>query len=207
MVRGRGKHMNKKCRIKGFWHFKDRRSSRAQMEVFGLAIIFVIFILGLLIFLKFSGDESITTAEDFVMKQLPTRMLQTMMKTTTACREQEVEVLIVDIASNVDITPPDHCGDVNVNTQINCHGHTSYEELFGIGNVVPDVFANSLDIEGKDYEFVVKIKGGCEIYAFSSTNSCERANKVNAETFYLTSNKGKVEIIMKICENVEYANG
>jgi|GEM_PF-1542858 hypothetical protein len=190
MVGSRGKHMNK----------------RAQMEIFGLAIIFVIFILGLLIFLKFSGDEPITTAEDFVMKQLPTRMLQTMMKTTTGCREQEVEVLVVDIASHVNPTPPDYCTDINVNSQINCNGHTSYEELFGIGNVVPSVFANSLDIEKKDYEFIIKMKGGCEIYAINSTNSCARANKISAETFYLTSNRGKVEMIMKVCENVGYAN-
>ena len=188
------------------YNIKTKSKSRGQMEIFGLAIIFVIFILGLLIFIKFSGDEKITTAEDFIMQQLPTRMLQTMMKTTTGCKEQEVEVLIMDIASHLDNSQPVYCGNVNVLTQINCKGHTSYEELFGTGNVIPDILARSLEIEKKDYEFVINMKNGCEIYAKNSTNSCAKANKINAETFFLTSNKGKVEIIMKICENVRFAN-
>jgi len=176
---------------------------KGQMEIFGLAIVFVLFILALLIFLKFSSDPDEDTAEDFMMKQLPTKMLQTMMKTTTSCKEQEVEVLILDVASNLDPTPPDYCNNIDVATQINCGTRNSYQELFGTGNVIGQIFTNSLEFERKDYEFEIKMKNGCEIFARNSTNSCFRANKINAETFYLTSDRGKVEINLRICENVE----
>lgn len=183
-------------------------NNKAQLEIFGLAIISVLFIIGLILFLRFT-EEKQEIAEDFMFKQIPTKVLNTMKDTTTNCKNQKVEILINDIAShlNPSDTYPQQCSFVvDNNQQIQCSSFTnSYDELFNnSGGVIPQILNNSLQDSRINYEFEIRMKDKCLIYKTSynfepDVNGCERARKVYADTFIFTSDKGPVEIILKVC--------
>ena len=130
---------------------------KGQLEMFGLAIVFVLILLGILLYFKFSGEKE-TVAEDFYFTQLPTRILNTMTETTTACKDQKIEILISNIASYVDMTPnyPNLCLNYTDERQIDCkHGnYRSYEELFNSNDgAVVNILKNSLEYSKIQYEF------------------------------------------------------
>lgn len=175
---------------------------KGQLEIFGLAIIFMFFLFGLLIFVKFSSKQAEPIARNFMMDQIPSRVLQTMTETTTSCKKQPVESLISDIAGQLDVTADasGFCQQLQSDNQIECTPTTrSYEELFNVNSVIDQIFINSLDQEKINYEFEVKMLGKCTIYAKNSTTNCRLAEKVSAETFMLTSKNGKVELTLKVC--------
>ncbi len=183
-------------------------NKKGQLEIFGLAIIMVLFMLGLLLFIKFS-DEKQEIAEDFLFKQLPTKILNTMKDTTTDCKNQRVEILINDVASHLTYsdTYPQKCAYAeNAYDQIQCTSYTnSYYELFNpIDGAITQILKNSLEESKINYEFEIRMRDGCLInkttYNFEpDVTGCERARKVYADTFIFTSDKGAVEIILKVC--------
>jgi len=171
---------------------------KAQMEIFGLAIIFLLIIVALLLFLRFSTPRE-EVASDFFFVQLPTKTIQTILHTTTDCQGQDVAVLISDIGSHVtgQLSDP-ACGDVRNNNQIECNGDHSYDELFNdINGVIPTILDNSLTLSRINYQFTIKMRSGCIIH--QTPNGCEGAKKINAQTFTLTSRKGPVEVNLRIC--------
>tara|TARA_Y100000310_G_scaffold281150_1_gene301458 strand:- start:83 stop:622 length:540 start_codon:yes stop_codon:yes gene_type:complete len=176
-------------------------SRRGQMEVFGLAIILVLFIIALIIFLRLSSDEQ-QPAEDAFFAQLPTIFLQTTMDTTTNCREQTVETLIRDVASLVSVpSGSDACQTIQSTFQIACSpGRFSHHELGITGTGALDVILATLQEASIPYEFSIRMEnlGSCVIYE-QQWLGCSDATRIDAETFILASSQGNVEVQLRIC--------
>lgn len=168
-------------------------TKKGQMEIMGLIVAIILIILALLIFFAFQKPKQ-ELAEDFFLKTTPTKVLQTMLITTTSCNKQDLRTLISDMASQ----SLDSCDGFNENRLIECsESKTSLDE---ISEVIPQIFDNSLEWSKINYEFEISIKDGCRLYFEESTkDACRRAKKIYADTFYISSDKGSVEIFLKIC--------
>lgn len=181
---------------------------KAQMEIFGLAIIMIMLVMALLIFLSFQKPQE-KIAENYLMVQIPTKTLQTMMETTTSCQSLSVDVLISNIASMVGNTNGAVCGGVEGNNlQIGCGSFAlgqnayAYEELFDLNKegVVPKILSRSLGDSFISYDLSIDLEDSCNIYKNSSEDGgCINARRVDAETFILQSDRGKVLVQLRVC--------
>jgi len=179
---------------------------KGQLEIFGLAIVFVLILLGLLLYLRFAGTSS-NESEEFYLRQMPGRMLNSMKETTTDCRDQNLENLIVDVAEKSlkeidDETYPDkYCKGIQSQFQIQCYEvFYSYDIMeYSINTILEGTLEESFI----NYDFSIEFEE-CTIFQKSfnvnnATIGCSRARKVNAETLTFATNNGKVDMILRIC--------
>jgi len=94
-----------------------RRSRKSQMEIMGLAIIFILVIFGVLFALRFVilKPQSDTRA-DYQTSQLAANIISTMRGTTTDCKDATVEQLLQDCAAEKRLNCPPNlnsCQKVN----------------------------------------------------------------------------------------------
>jgi hypothetical protein len=175
------------------------KNSKGQLEIFGIAVIFLLFIFGLMIFIKLSSTKEENLAFNFMLEQMPSRLLQTMTETTTACQKKNIGALILDVASSQ--SGSDNAGRCTyTDNQIICDTVTQTKSKSELETVVKQIFENSLKIDKISYEFEIKMKDGCQIYTEKNpADGCSKAGKISAETFTLQSLKGKVDIVLKVC--------
>ena len=167
---------------------------KGQMEIMGLVVIVILVVLAFLIFLAFNKPKQ-ELSEDFFLKTTPTKVLQTMLITSTDCNKQDLRTLISDVASQ----SFESNGEVSYNNNrlIKCSQTKTSEDV--IKEVIPIIFKNSLESSFLDYEFEINIKDSYTLYKLKSEKGCKRARKVFADTFYISSDKGSVELFLKIC--------
>jgi len=60
-------------------------NNKSQMEILGLAIVFVLIILGFLLYLRFSGDISKTPKEEYLLPAKAQSILTAMLRTSVEC--------------------------------------------------------------------------------------------------------------------------
>lgn len=87
--------------------YNMRKSRKSQMEIMGLAIIFILVIFGVLFAIRFviMKPES-DLRKDFQQSQLAASMLTGIRGTTTDCKDATVEQLLQDCAAEKRITCP-----------------------------------------------------------------------------------------------------
>lgn len=188
---------------------------KGQTEFIGLAFIVLLFILGLIFFLSFYNPEEGVSTEEYMTK-IPTKTLQTMLSTTTSCHDQEVRVLLRDVADNLQDSK-EGCEDRYINgtkareLQIGCDNGEysdsySWSTLFNESEegVIPQILDDSLEHSRINYEFSAEMKDGCEIYTEKYNNDdeltgCEDADKITAKTFPIPSKSGTLLVQLRLC--------
>jgi hypothetical protein len=114
------------------------RKRRAQMEIMGLAIIFILVIFGVLFGIRFvitKPDSDLR--KGFQESTLAANMLTAIRGTTTDCNDASVEQLLQDCASE---------------KAISCDGKSSCEKA---EQVMEIIFKESLGVWGKNYNFSI----------------------------------------------------
>lgn len=173
------------------------------MEIFGLAMVFTLILVGFLVFLRFTEPPNSPTT-DFYLEQLPTQTLQAITHTTTPCRTQTVKTLITDIVEQ-GICQPDGTFTYDTVNEIQCaNSDTSNSTLFeGSDAVIPNLIDSALRDDGFNYEFAININN-CNLYEnknnFQATlEGCERSRRIDAQALTYQTKKGEVTLSLKIC--------
>lgn len=85
----------------------SRRSRKSQMEIMGLAIIFVLVILGVLFAIRFVLKKPDTTLrEGYIESRLAYNMVNGIRGVTTGCKQATIERLVQDCAASMLIKCP-----------------------------------------------------------------------------------------------------
>ena len=93
--------------------------NKAQMEMMGLVVIVVLVSIGMLFYISFkintSQQPSTEPQEEYTDKQLATNYLQAALKTTSECKDLNVQQLLQDCAlfKNIDCVRGNSCFFVN----------------------------------------------------------------------------------------------
>jgi hypothetical protein len=159
-----------------------QRIRKSQMEILGLAFVFIILIFGLMIFLRLGSNDS-NTRDVYTDPQLSASFISSILKTTVDCSSQQnhsLTVLLKDCASSKRLT----CQDEN-----SCNASI---------NVISFMLNETLIREAKSFYFNVNSSTGNNII----TNSSSRCNARSPGIFYsqpFDANGNIVYINLKIC--------
>lgn len=131
---------------------------KGQFEILGMAVVVIIILMVLIFFfvLIVPGNER-SLAVDVARTRIGANTINTLLKTTTNCKQLTFSELIVDCAEDVSVT----CG-----TQTSCEY---------IESRVQPIFAQTLYNWGIDYEFDILKKQGNDFESLNiklSTKTC-----------------------------------
>ena len=175
-------------------------AKKGQLEILGLAIVMVILLFGFIIFLRFTSEPP-APAQNFFFTELPSQTLDTLIGTTTDCRDLKIGTLIADVASHTS-SPSDPLPALD---QLIWCDHPrnpmrSFPKLFdATDGIIPYLLEETLTEASITYDFSVRFKDNVQIWPNPETNNCGNARRVDAETFLIQSDNGPVEVTMKIC--------
>jgi hypothetical protein len=156
-----------------------RKNRKSQMEIMGLAIIFVLVILGVLFAIRFVLTKPETgLREGYIESRLAYNMVNAVRGVSTDCHGATMERLVQDCAATM---------------AINCKGMTScdYAEQ-EIGKILME----TLDVWGKDFEFTVTGHPRVEGITFNNTR-CR--GELEAETQPIATKSGTVIMKLVLC--------
>ena len=168
---------------------------KAQMEIMGLAVIVILVVIAFVMFIgSLKPTESI--ANQFLDERLPASILDVMLSTSTDCKNQDVSVLMKDIASKTSRT------DCSFTTEslIRCAPNKyAAEEL---AEVIPIILEETLNNSFIEYEFQVGTKIGnkvCPMFNISF-EACKGKDQINAKFLSLPTSSGSlIEILLRTC--------
>lgn len=183
------------------------KNIKAQIEMMGLVMVVILLIFGLLIYVRIQVNNAAKEADDVddtFMVDMSSKVLKTMLHTTSDCNYLDGRQLISDLASNNNNEGTGvQCTYRNL---INCDGSTSEEVLFGItrppptltSGMVHEILIQSLTEEAKlNYHLKINLKDGCTIY--ESEDLCVDAKNSYQGEFVFDSDKGKVVATLTVC--------
>lgn len=152
---------------------------RGQMEIMGLAIIFVLVIMGVLFALRFVLlKPEPTLRQEFLESRLAYNMVTALRGTTTDCRSATVERLLQDCATTV---------------VLNCQGVTSCDKA---DLVIRFFLTNTLDKWGRNFEF--RMEGPDRVEAIQLNNTVCRG-EVETESQPIATRAGNINMVLKLC--------
>lgn len=155
------------------------KKRRAQMEIMGLAIIFILVIFGVLFGLRFvltKPDSDVR--KGFQESTLAANMLTAIRGTTTDCNDASIEQLLQDCASEKAIS----CGDKN-----------SCEKA---QKAMEQIFKETLGVWGRNYNF--SIQGTYDVSQISfAQGDCSGEKEV--KTHPVPTRAGTIILRLEIC--------
>ena len=156
-----------------------KSSKRAQMEIMGLAIIFILVIFGVLFGIRFvlkKPDADIRGG--YQESTLAANMLTAIRGTTTDCNDATVEQLLQDCASE---------------KAISCDGKTSCAKA---DKVLEQIFKETIDVWGRSYNF--SITGTFDVSQISfGQGDCSGEKEV--KTHPVPTRAGTIVLRLEIC--------
>ncbi len=144
---------------------QDEKQKKAQMEIFGLAIIVVLLSFGMIIMISYSSSGVPSEVKEMNEEQAY-KFINTLLHSTSDCNEMTVQELILDVAENAPY------GSV---VCLNGMGKQGSEYL---NETLVYVLDNTLDKwkSGK-YQFAVYLNENVPIYFFGTNNCKQRTGK------------------------------
>lgn len=120
---------------------RDKRSKRGQMEILGLAVLFVIVIVGFLLFLRFGMDSAKTPVEEYYLNTLPQDMLDAIVHTSFDC-----DGVVYSVSDIIKDSQDDRYGG---NIYCSSMGSEGSEDI--LDDIVSSVVAQSFEQLGRRY--------------------------------------------------------
>ena len=125
-----------------------RIRTKSQMEILGLAILFVLLIFGFLFFIMFTSGEKSDTREEFLQPKMASSILTSMLKTSMKCGDAVYSV--TDLLKD--------CGDVTLRL-IYCgnyefHDSNNDQAIQSCGidkDMIEEMLASTMDVYDREY--------------------------------------------------------
>jgi hypothetical protein len=155
-------------------------SKKAQTEIMGLVIIVVLVSLAMLFVVQFVVlKEPSTLKKTYTHKQLAANTLNTLVRTTTMCKGQEINQLLRDCAA--------YSSSGGIILCENGQGSCEF-----VRNAIYEILHNTLDAWNKEYAFYASIAD----IGFSNGNCTgERQTKINP----IPTDAGVMTLRLDIC--------
>jgi len=160
---------------------------KAQIEMMGLTVIVVLVSVGLLFFISFKltpQDVQPAPKQQYSEKQLATNYIQAALKTTTGCKDLNLQEILQDCAlyKELDCLVEDSCFHVNL--------------------TLNNITNGSLDVWKQPYHF--KIEHGNEILYNKSKRGCNKFMPSEATGFQpitlYPDDKKPILVTLRVCK-------
>lgn len=155
-------------------------AQRGQMEIFGLLIIVILVTVGLLFAIYFLYSKPASkTVQKGRESILAANMLNTMLGTTTDCREKTVRDLLQDCA--------------RTSGSLSCEGTSTCQKA---GEVISTILSNTLGVWSTNYRFYMNGTQDVEAISFSQ-GDC--SGELESKTHALPIGGFDITITLDIC--------
>ncbi len=177
--------------------WKKDWKKRSQAEILGLAIVFVIIGVGLLFYMKYSGSQSSAVKQSFVESNTASNMLNSLLKTTTKCKDATVNDLVQDCAYAKAI----NCMSFGTESD-NPVPQTTSDSCTYLYDFIKSAFDKTFKEWGDmNYEFSIYSQNGALTSSFplrSNADVCE--GEKQTETSYVPTRAGTYTVELSICK-------
>lgn len=178
-------------------------SRKSQMEILGLALVFVIIITGFLLYLKFSNGSEITTKEEYLLPVKSQSILTAMLRTDVLCcqnihctDDNTISYSISDLLKDG--------ADINLN-QIKCYSSSDNDfidsEVYA-QEQMDLLLADTMEIWQEDYWYKAVVDNSPVISGNGpdSNNGCNEDSKQRDTGFHaIELRTDTLEITFGIC--------
>lgn len=170
---------------------KNKLKKRSQAEILGLAIVFVLIGVGLLFYIKYSASQKEDTKQAFVESNTASNMINSLLKTTTMCKDATVNDLIQDCAYAKAII----C--VSFYTELDSSSTITSPSCSYLSDFITNVFDKTFKEWSLDYYLSIsnEVKGEL-ITPVGAVCSGEK----EAETSYIPTRAGTYTVELSICK-------
>lgn len=162
------------------------KTKKSQMEIMGLAVIFLLVIIAILIAVRFgigTGSEE-RLKQEFEHADLASSTLDVLLKTTTQCKGSTVRDLYQD------------CGGLF--QRIDCNDDGNPDSCEFVNSVVNQILTSTLDQWKKNYDFKAYIDPGSPISSFSRGDCGPYVDK-HSKTYVINVQGRHMFITLEIC--------
>ncbi|MBI5390046.1 hypothetical protein HZB02_01015 [Candidatus Woesearchaeota archaeon] len=164
------------------------------MEIFGIAIVVVLALLGFFLLLQFGifAPKSDNLRQQVSNVQLASLYTNTLLRTDTDCKSTDISQLIIDWAEH-----PQNAADYTSGGSIHCPTNSGTElSSERVKEIIQTTLDKSLGAQKKGYDFKIMINQQ-EAYRGQSNNGCPHAK--NVERYPLPA-RVPVVVELAICD-------
>ena len=164
---------------------------RSQAEILGLAVVFILIVVGILFYIKYSAKEADTSKQEFLESNMASNMLNSVLKTTTQCKDATVNDLVQDCAYARAIT----C------TAFSCEYGTctaTSDSCTYLSDFIKNAFNRTFDAWGEiHYYFSISNNAGVNLI---SPAGIVCSGEKEAEISYIPTRAGTYTVELSICK-------